>query len=84
MKTAIEIEDADSSSEDDDLPMKYDKRNVDKFFDSHQLMLMQLDDETYHRDYLKVTCQRTIKKEDQDFFKVSITDAKLPNKDTEF
>ena len=45
---------------------------------------MQLDDFTIKRSYMKVTCTKTVDKQDQDFFRVDQDICKMPAKEVEY
>jgi hypothetical protein len=67
-KYSADADESSSDSEDEADPYKY----VDDqcFWDEEQIEKMQLDEDTVKRRYIKVTCTRTIDKQDQDYFKI--------------
>jgi hypothetical protein len=76
------VDDADSSSEDEDDPSKY--RNIECFWDLDELERMQLDEQTIQRSYIKLTCQKTTNKQDHDHFRVEKSIARWANPEVEY
>jgi hypothetical protein len=73
---------SDSSSENEDDETKY--QDCDCFWDTEQLEKMQLDEITIKRQYIKLSCQRTVNKQDHDHFRVEKDIARWAHPDVEY
>ena len=81
-RSSTNLEDTDSSSEDEDDPDKF--KDDDCFWDPVELAKLQLDEYTITRSYIKVTCQKTIDRQDQDDLRIEKKVAKWAHPDVEY
>lgn len=71
-----------SDSEEESDPYKY--KDDQCYWDEGELEKMQLDEINSKKTYLKVTCSRTIDKQDQDYFKIEESTCRFAHPDVEY